>query len=236
MDTDKNHSDNESWRTELFDAVSKSRTFANLRTSHGLGEKSVLDLGCGHGQYLKHFGLGSVGITTASDEVDYGATQGLDIRFGNAERLDQASLGKRFEAVWANNLFEHLLAPHAFLMHLKKTVTDDGLLLLGVPVFPVLPGLTRFTRFRGVFASNHINFFTRRTLRFTVERAGWKVLDVRGFFFKNRFLDGLACLVAPHMYVVAKNNTAFVYPPKKYHEWFEDEHYADLLRITGQKK
>jgi len=227
---------NETQKDGLFDAVSVSRTFSNLREAYGLNTKRVLDIGCGHGQYLRHFGPKSIGITTASSEVEWGKRVSLDIRFGNAERLDYEALDGRFDVVWANNLFEHLLAPHAFLMNLKRTVSDDGLLVLGVPVFPALSGLTRFARFRGVFASNHINFFTQKTLRITVERAGWQVVDARSFFFSNRLLDCLLHPIAPHIYIVAKNNHLFVYPPKKEHEWVEDEHYAAMLKITGQKR
>jgi SAM-dependent methyltransferase len=82
---------------------------------------------------------GSVGITTAEEEVAFGKENNLNIKIGNAERLDP-SVG-HFEAFWANNLYEHLLSPHAFLMNLKRLSKHDTLLILGVPVVPKIVAL-----------------------------------------------------------------------------------------------
>ncbi len=220
--------------TKRFETVSKSRTFANICNIFALRDKSVLDVGCGYGQYLKHFGSGSMGITTANEEVEFGNQNNLKIVFGNAEHLD-VSMGGGFRAIWANNIFEHLLSPHAFLMNLKKFSSNDALIIIGVPVVPKIISLINIKWWRGVLASNHINFFTHITLCLTVKMAGWDVVYTRPFIFKNRFLDLLMRPFAPHMYVVAKNNPDYKYPAKKIHEWIEDEHYDELLKITKQK-
>jgi SAM-dependent methyltransferase len=218
----------------LFKKIDGSTTFRNICDLFGLRNKKVLDIGCGHGQYLKHFGKGSIGVTTANDEVIFGKQNGLDIVFGNAEYLGETNFNTEFEAFWANNLFEHLLSPHAFLMNLKKTAKDDALVILGVPVVPKIVSFLNMKWWRGPLASNHVNFFTHTTLRLTVEYAGWKVLAVRPFIFKNRLLDTIVRPFAPHMYVVAKNRPDFQYPPKKVHEWEGDSHYTNLLKITNQ--
>ncbi|MEZ4156844.1 MAG: methyltransferase domain-containing protein [Candidatus Paceibacterota bacterium] len=160
----------------------------------------------------------------------------MAISFGNVENIDELELPKDFNAVWANNLFEHLLAPHAFLMKLKTAVNDNALLILGVPVIPKISTLLKVKKFRGSLSSAHINFFTRESLRLTAERAGWKIVAVRPFIFTSKLLDFFASFIAPHLYVVAKNDSKFIYPPKKVNEWEGDEHYAKLLKIGGVKK
>ncbi|MDB5194404.1 MAG: methyltransferase domain protein [Parcubacteria group bacterium] len=218
---------------ERFEGVNLSRTFKNICDRFGLGSKAVLDIGCGYGQYLTHFGKGSVGITTAEEEVEFGKSRGLRIVLGNAERLDP-NLGAHFEAFWANNIFEHLLSPHAFLMKLKLLAHDDALIIIGVPVVTSLPFLMRVTAWRGPLASNHVNFFTARTVGLTVGFAGWKPIEVRPFIFKSRLLDALVRPFAPHMYVIARNIPNFTYPPKKVGEWIGDIHYHEMLNITHQ--
>ena len=217
--------------TERFKQVEASRTFRNICTIFGLYEKSVLDIGCGYGQYLRRFGKGSAGITTAPIEVEFGKTHGLNILLGNAERLE---VSQHFDAFWANNLFEHLLSPHAFLMNLKKFSKPDSLCIIGVPVVPKFAWLRHIKQWRGTLASNHVNFFTDTTLGLTVERAGWVVVEVRPFIFQSKILDMIIRPFAPHMYAVAKNNEHFKYPPKKVHEWIDDPYYKDLLTITSQ--
>jgi len=184
---------------------------------------------------LKLFGRNSLGVTTTLEEVDYGKKNDLHIVYGNVEKISELNLASDFEYIWANNLFEHLLSPHAFLVRLKTVSSESTHIILGVPVIPKITSLIKWKYFRGVMASNHINFFTHTSLGLTVERAGWNVACVRPFIFKNYFLDSLARPFAPHVYVVAKNDSHFKYPPKKIKEWVEDPHYKELLIITGQK-
>jgi SAM-dependent methyltransferase len=219
------------------DKVAASRTFKNLCDSLGLRQARVLDAGCGYGEYLAAFGPGSVGITTTPAEVAYGKAHNLDIVLGNVEDVAALRLSPGFGAVWANNLFEHLLAPHAFLISLKTVVAQDGRIVLGVPMVPVLPSFFfKIKRFRGALASNHINFFNRHTFRLTVQFAGWTVEDVRPFIFKSRWLDRIFSPVAPHLYLVARNNPDFAYPEKKMKEWENDPRYAHLIAIAGPKQ
>ncbi len=216
--------------------VAVSRTFKNIRDLYGLSNKAVCDIGCGFGEYLRMFGKGSIGVTTTQEEIEYGSKNNLNIIFGNAEKIESLFPStQKFEGIWANNLFEHLLSPHAFLIKLKKISSENTIAIIGVPVVPKIVSLISLPWFRGTLASNHVSFFTNITLKLTVERAGWNVIAVRPFIFKNKFLDYIVRPFAPHLYVVAKNNSDFVYPPKKLKEWVTDEYYTEILSITKQK-
>ena len=218
---------------ERFESVGNSTTFGHIINKYDLSTKKVLDIGCGYGEYLAKFGVGSVGITSTHAEVKYGQEKNLDIRSGNAEQVDQIKFETQFDCIWANNLFEHLLSPHAFLVRLKKVSKPDGRIILGVPVVPRMVSLMRLSAFVGALASNHINFFTKETLKLTVERAGWDIEYISPFITGVKIIDSVLSCVAPHMYVVAKNNTKFHYPPKKIKEWEGEEYYKDLLSING---
>lgn len=220
---------------DRFIPVAASRTFGRIVRILGLGSKRTLDIGCGYGEYLVHFGKESVGITTTKAEIAYGAQHSLQIHAGNAEIIDELKLPGTFDAIWANNLFEHLLAPHGFLIRLKMLAHTDTMLVLGVPVVPRVASLMRLTPFRGALAVAHVNFFTRETLRLTVERAGWHVQTARPFIFENSTLDWWASFVAPHLYVVALHDANFRYHPKKLKEWKDDAHYDRVLAITHSR-
>lgn len=201
---------------QRFSAVSASGTFKRLLASTGLSTKSVLDIGCCNGEHLAHFGTGSTGITINAEEVAVGKEKGLDIRLGNAEEVMPVT--EKYDAIYANNLFEHLYSPHRFLHTTRELLAPGGILVLGVPVFPFAHLLMRHKRFRGALADAHINFFTRKTLTTTVERGGWNVVSVRSFRIGLPWLDRLVIDLFPHVYVIATPNPDFSYSKKRLKE------------------
>jgi SAM-dependent methyltransferase len=200
-----------------FERVTRSGTFANVVRAAGLARCSVLDIGCSYGEHLAHFGKGSVGITIAPAESDYGRERGLDVRCANIES-ESFVLEQQFDAVFCNNLFEHLLSPHQFLIRIKRFIKPGGTLVLGVPCVPWLTPFIRLSKFGGSMASNHINFFTRATLVRTVIRAGWTVKTIRGFHFESALIDRLLDPVYPHFYIIASPIHDYQYPPKRQRE------------------
>ena len=200
-----------------FAAVSASDTFRNIVQAHNLGQKAVLDIGCSYGEHLAHFCEGSVGLTIAEDEALYGKDHGYDTRYGNAEDPN-VPVTEKFDVIFANNIFEHLLAPHTFLVEVRRFLKEDGTLILGVPVVPWPNFLMKLTKFRGSLAVSHINFFTRKTLSITVSRAGWRVKNARSYHFSSKMIDALVHFISPHIYVVAKLEKDFGYHPKRQKE------------------
>ena len=202
---------------QRFANVSKSKTFGNIVSHFGLREKKVLDIGCSYGEFLVHFGQGSVGVSIEKEEVAYAQQKGIDIRYGNIES-EEFVLDEQFDVIFANNIFEHLYSPHYFLCTIKKYLKPGGTLILGVPCVPKIVSLLPISKFHGALASGHINFFTKDTLRFTAERAGWKVDEVRGFRFAPAHLDHLLDPIYPHFYVSATADPEFQYPEKRLRE------------------
>jgi SAM-dependent methyltransferase len=216
--------------------VLASTTFKRIADTFDLKSKRVLDLGCSYGEFMQRFGSNSVGITTTPEEVTYGEQVGRDIRLGNVEFLaDTLPTTERFDVIWCNNILEHLLSPHSFFVHLKQYSTPETILILGTPMVPTPLLLTKFRPFRGSLATPHINFFTRHTYRFTAQFAGWDVKQIRPFLNSIHSIDTLANPFVPHLYMVAKNNAAYTYPPKKMHEWEHAPAYSELIKIMNTK-
>jgi len=193
-----------------FANIAKSKTFKNIVKIFDLDKKSVFDIGCSYGEFLSFFGKGSVGLTIHHNEVAYGKSKGLDIRYGNIES-ETFVLDEKFDVIFANNLLEHLYSPHSFLCDIKKFLKPDGVLILGVPCVPKVVFLYHLKKFRGSLAGAHINFFTRNTLTISVERGGWIPITTRAFHFSNKFIDHLFDPIYPHFYVVATVDPNFKY-------------------------
>lgn len=198
----------------IFSMAKRSKTFARIVKHFSLDKKAVLDVGCSEGHHLIAFGPGSLGLTIIPEHAEEAKRRGLVVEIKNVE--DPAfSLDARFDAIWANNLFEHLESPHPFLMKMRDCVKPDGTLILGVPVIPFLSFLTRLKKFRGAFAVSHVNFFTRRTLIETAKAAGWRVREARLFYFSSPAPDWCMNLIAPHIYLIASPDPDFAYADKR---------------------
>lgn len=202
--------------------VAKSRTFNNLIKEYDLGNKKVLDIGCSYGEFLAKFGKDSLGITVSQKEVDWGEYKGLNIKIGNVE--EDFDTEEKFDAIFANNIFEHMLAPHLFLLKIKKYLKEDGILILGVPCVPYIQPLVYLRQFAGSLSPAHVNFFNRYTLQLSVAYGGWKVSKNSGFYFTNKILDYLFNFICPHFYVTAKVDKDFKYDGKR------------LLELVGYSK
>lgn len=200
-----------------FANVAKSKTFKNIIKAFELDKKSVLDIGCSYGEFLSHFGPGSLGVTIISEEVEYGRNKGLNIRYGNVES-DNFNLSEKFDVIFANNIFEHLYSPHGFLRKIQSYLKVGGVIIVGVPCIPKIVSLWHLNKFRGSLAGAHINFFTRESLMKTIERGGYQLIATRGFHFANKLVDHLIDPIYPHFYVVAKIDPNFRYTEKRMRE------------------
>lgn len=216
--------------------VLQSKTFARIAKLYDLPNKRVLDIGCGVGSHMQRFGAGSIGLTTNPDEVVVGQKINRDIRLGNVEKLSAAlPQTEQFDVIWCNNIFEHLLSPHAFLVYLKQVAHADTVLVLGTPMVPTVPSLMRLRQFRGALATPHVNFFNYKTYELSVTFAGWTVQTLSSFYFRIPLLNYLVKPIWPHLYLVAKNDPTYRYHEKKLKEWKDDPLYDDMIAIMNPK-
>lgn len=177
-----------------------------------LGSKRVLDVGCGDGETLRYFGPGSLGLELNPEYVRRARTQGLAVHEWNFVNGIPGWLSGRFDAVWCSNLLEHVLSPHLFLLDLRQALTPNGILCVVVPITRRF----RFGPWRGFEAADHISFFTPRTLRHTVARAGYDVtfLGCASIPAVPKLAGSLLASVSPSVILAASPVEDFRYPDK----------------------
>ena len=99
-----------------------------LQRKFDFGSKEIVDIGCSYGQTLFYWGNGSVGIDISEDMASLPRSLGYEVFFTNIEdRLAPGEWADRFDGVYTNNLVEHVLAPHLFLLRIHKILKPDGL-------------------------------------------------------------------------------------------------------------
>lgn len=161
--------------------------FRVVDRKYGLARGTLCDVGCSYGMNLLFCAPGSYGIEVESKPVAFARSLRLTAYQRDFVQDDISDL-PAVDAVWCAALLEHVDSPHVCLRKLHRLLKPGGLLGLYVPIIPRfhrlgldrIPLLGRY--FTGYQASDHVNAFTRATLAFFCERAGFRTLEVSPFY------------------------------------------------------
>ncbi len=148
----------------------------------------VLDVGCGEGQLTAaaaHAGYAAVGVDVAEEPLRRARKRDpqLDVRLVDVDGewpLRDAS----FDVVWAGETIEHVADTTAWLSQVRRVLHSGGNLLLSTPAHGRLTILALALSPRRLDAhfdprSDHLRFYTRRTLARLLEEFGFEQIDVR---------------------------------------------------------
>jgi len=148
-----------------------------------LQPKQVLDLGCSSGLLSAELRTSGQHVTG----VDIAKFEGI---LNNVDSFVEADLNLGvpqtvtgpFDVIVAADVLEHLVSPHILLGSARRCLAKDGSLLVSVPNFAhwyprlrVLTGTFDYDQ-RGIIESGHVRFFTRKSFKALVERAGYQVI------------------------------------------------------------
>jgi 2-polyprenyl-6-hydroxyphenyl methylase/3-demethylubiquinone-9 3-methyltransferase len=149
---------------------------------------AVLDLGCGAGEFsaaLREAGAQPIAVDVAAEALRRAGARvpGLDLRLwrdGEPLPLDDASV----DAVWAGEVIEHVVDVAPWLSEVRRVLRPGGTLLLTTPHHGPLT-LLALALSPGRFAkhfeprSDHVRFFSPRTLRTLLDDLGFDVEQLR---------------------------------------------------------
>jgi 2-polyprenyl-3-methyl-5-hydroxy-6-metoxy-1,4-benzoquinol methylase len=144
----------------------------------------VLDVGCSTGYLAER--LQQRGSTVIGIDMDERAAE-LARRFceavyvGDIETMELPFEPGSFDAIVCGDLIEHLRGPEGVLRRLRPLLRPGGRLVLSTPNIAnwamrvgLLLGRWRYTEW-GILDRTHTHFFTRKTLRETLEAAGYRI-------------------------------------------------------------
>ena len=151
------------------------------------GPHDVLDVGCSSGYLaapLAAAGARVVGIELDTDAAESARAYCAEVLVGDVEDMELPLDAASFDAVVCGDLVEHLRDPETALARLRPLLRPGGRLVLSTPNvanwamrLSLLAGRWRYTD-RGILDRTHAHLFTRRTLAETVERAGYRILEL----------------------------------------------------------
>ena len=159
---------------------------AKLLALVGTG-KRVLDVGCSSGYLARP--LVARGCIVVGLELDPAAAAEArdvceEVLIGDVETMELPFEPGSFDVVLCGDLVEHLRDPEAFLARVRPFLKADGRLVLTTPNVAnwamrlgLLAGRWTYTE-RGILDRTHTHLFTRSTLVETLERAGYRVVEL----------------------------------------------------------
>jgi SAM-dependent methyltransferase len=193
-----------------------------------LNNKKVLDVGSGWGSALINFGEGSVGVELTKERIDFAHKIGLEMIEANIEKKLPFK-DEEFDAVWASHIIEHLVSPYVTLNLFRKVLKDKGLLIITIPIISknILHSLFRLkVKNDGWDAPMYSHAFSKDSIKFLIERCGFKIVDTGLFISKSNFinktLSWLGVVTTGQITVIARKSNKVlrpqIFPPEEFEE------------------
>lgn len=141
----------------------------------GLTGKSVIELGCGDGNYLSYLAEAGARVTGLEPSRSFRALAeqtGYPILSGYVT-ADRDLEGGPYDAIATRQVLEHVPNIPDFLAGIRRNLRPGGYGLVEVPCLETALQRQRYFD----FFTDHLNYFTLRTLRLALEVSGFEVLE-----------------------------------------------------------
>ncbi len=207
--------------------------FANIPTSGKL-----LDIGCNKAPlfpFFKSLGLECYGVDPSRKNVEIARTNNPKATIASSffETSEKNLFKKTFDVIQMNFVMEHIIDLDEFFEKLRMYIRA------GTKMFIQVPDIEYYLRnnIDPFNAHEHINYFTRKTLRILLERKGFEIIDIlhdngpslimcaeyanspkttfnpnkRELLFKKDFVKNQMCLIKKIREVVKKEKALVLY-------------------------
>jgi dolichyl-phosphate beta-glucosyltransferase len=162
--------------------ISRNKFVMHLIESMDRSLPNILDAGSGTGVNLSSFSKfgNAFGIDISPQAIQF-------CRKRNLKTLVRGSLeqigfkGNTFDLITCLDVLEHIVDPPRILGELKRTLKDDGKMIISVPAF-------RFLWSRHDEALSHLRRYTKEDLRLELQDAGFRIEKMGYFFFVSFFI------------------------------------------------
>ncbi len=195
--------DKKEFKRMFKNGILKNRLIKNiLRIFKERNIKTICDIGCGYGYITSFFSKKGFNV----DGLDI-----CEVRIKRAKKLnpgpnyylhdaENKKLKKKYDAIYAFNLIEHIYEYDEFLKNIYKHLNKNGLVIISTP-----NALAPRIRFRVLFgiekcfvSKTHIHFFTIKNLKEIFHNNGFKIYRIFGYgklAFLSKNLSGNLCMI-----------------------------------------
>ncbi len=150
--------------------------FKNFIEEYNLRNKKIIEIGCGGGEYLSimdKFEIKTYGIEYSEKLVEECLKKGLRVTKGFIENSEDKIENSPFEGFFMLNSLEHLPNINSVLLGISNNLSENAVGIIEVPNFDMMLKNNLFTE----FTRDHLFYFTKDTLKRTLEMNGYEVLE-----------------------------------------------------------
>jgi SAM-dependent methyltransferase len=154
----------------------KTKQFAGFIEKYSLIGKKIIEIGCGHGEFLsllRPFDVLACGLEHSESAVADCVKNGLRVSCGYPDQNTGALANGPFDAFLLLMFLEHMPDPNAALRTIHGNLADNAVGLVEVPNFDMVLRQKLFSEFIG----DHLLYFTGETLRITLQLNGFDVVE-----------------------------------------------------------
>ena len=160
-------------------ALARIERYLQPDATNGRGVRRLLDLGCWVGFLLaeaEERGWEAVGVEPSLFASAY-ARERLELDVRTGDLLTTPLPTGHFDAIVMGDVIEHLPQPADALERMAALLRPGGIAWMALPNAGSLVARGLRARWWSVIPT-HVQFFTRRSIRTLLERAGWTVLTI----------------------------------------------------------
>jgi len=165
---------------------SDASKYINLLKNHNKNIKEYLEVGCGWG-YASEQAF-KEGWNISAIELSDNCVLSLKERTSSKNDIQKIGFeefmpkykNQLYDAILMSHVLEHSIEPMEWLRKANSMLTKNGILLVVVPQFK---GFYRLLGLRDpmVCPPEHLNFFTKKSLKIALKLSGFKVLHQKGY-------------------------------------------------------
>jgi len=156
-----------------------------------LNIRTILDIGCGQGLFLKlvkeKTGAETWGIEIVTEVAEKAKNIVDRILSGKVEELLSSLPDGYFDCITLNDVLEHLIDPTEILKAVRPKLSKNGIIIASIPNIRYIYNLYDLLikkdweyKDSGILDSTHYRFFTKKSTRRMFEAASYKILHQEG--------------------------------------------------------
>ena len=156
-----------------------------------VGTRRLLDVGCGQGNFARHFkesaSVETWGVEMMSQAAGKAETVLHRVFCGDFQTIAPNMPEKYFDAIVFNDVLEHMLEPEQALNAAAPLLSPQGAVVASVPNFIFWPNLRKLIMTRdfqysdtGILDRTHLRFFTQKSILRLFTSSGYIVERCEG--------------------------------------------------------